>query len=204
MAPEVLACKPYSEKCDIWSCGVLMYLMLSGYPPFYGHTREDIINAAMMGKVEFTHPNWKKVSEEGKKLILQLLTYNDLKRISAAAALKHPWIQKYAMQENVKPEDLRMAFANMRNFRIQLLFQQAVLSYLASQQMHYEEENKIRKMFSFLDTDKDGQLSKQDLTNGAARIYKDHNKAKREADLIMKNMNIDGNRFIDYNGIIFD
>lgn len=199
MAPEVLALRPYNEKCDTWSCGVLMYLLLAGFPPFYGHSREEIIKAAMAGKVEFSHPNWKRVSADAKKLIIQLLTYDPEKRISAARALQHPWILKNAVQDNVSSHDLRNIVCNLKSFKVQLVFQQSVLSYLASQQMQYEEENNIRKYFSFLDYDKDGQLSKQDLAHGLARLCSDKCRVNKEVEQIMKNVDVDRNMFIDYN-----
>jgi len=199
MAPEVLASKPYNEKCDYWSCGVLMYLLLSGFPPFYGHSREEIIASAMAGDVQFSHPNWKKVSSDAKKLILQLLNYDPSKRLTAAQALHHPWVAKHDTHESVTVADLRRVFTNLRNFKVQLVFQQTVLSYLASQQMQFEEENNIRKIFTYLDKDKDGQLSKNDLIQGFSKVVNDKARMIKDIDMIMKNTDIDHNMLIDYN-----
>ncbi len=199
MAPEVLAAKSYNEKCDMWSCGVLMYLLLSGVLPFCVRSREEII-AATAGKVEFFHPNWKRVSADAKQLILQLLTYDPTKRISAAKALQHPWIIKNAAPDQVSSLDLCNIVSNLKNFKVQLVFQQTVLSYLASQQMQYDEENNIRRFFSFLDFDKDGRLSKQDLVHGLSRVCTNKYRVIKEVEHIMKNMDVDHNMLIDYNG----
>jgi calcium-dependent protein kinase len=200
MAPEVLACKAYSEKCDLWSCGVLMHLILSGVPPFTCTSKEELLNAAMLGRIEFAQPSWKRISAEAKGLVQQLLTYDPSKRISAACALKHPWIQHNTKQIQVRVADLRRAIENLRFFKVQMVLQHAVLSYIASQQMTLEEETHLRDIYSFLDRDKDGQISRQDLTLGFYDFYKDMNKAKKDADLIMKNIDIHHTRFIGYNG----
>jgi calcium-dependent protein kinase len=75
MAPEVLA-KNYTSKCDIWSIGVITYILLCGSPPFTGNTDNDIMKAVRAGKVSFAGDAWKGVSESGRDFITQCLTYN--------------------------------------------------------------------------------------------------------------------------------
>ncbi len=200
IAPEVLASQAYDEKCDIWSCGVLMYLLLVGFPPFTGRTRDEVVASVIKGKAEFSHPNWNKVSEEAKELIQLLLAYDPKTRISAGAALKHKWIQKHVKQVKVRISGLRHAIENLKSFRVQMVFQQAVLSYIASQQMRSDDEIRVRELYTFLDVDKDGQVSKQDLIQGFMKLYGDMKKAKREAEIIFKNIDLDRNMCIGYNG----
>lgn len=91
IAPEVLD-KHYNSKCDVWSAGVITYILLSGMPPFNGASDSEICTKIRMGIHSFDDKAWSNISEEAKDFISQLLTYNYKKRPSAADALKHNWI----------------------------------------------------------------------------------------------------------------
>lgn len=93
IAPEVLA-KNYGAKCDIWSCGVITYIVLSGIPPFNGASDQEIMKKVKLGKFSFQDAVWGSVSDDAKDFITQLLTKDQDKRPSAELALQHPWIQK--------------------------------------------------------------------------------------------------------------
>lgn len=94
MAPEVLS-KQYNEKCDIWSCGVILYILLCGYPPFNGANDGIILDKVKEGKFSFDTEEWNFVSQEGKNLIKRMLEKNIDKRISAEEALSDVWIKKF-------------------------------------------------------------------------------------------------------------
>lgn len=91
IAPEVLAAN-YNEKCDIWSIGVITFMLLSGKAPFFGKDDAAIFNMVRKGKFEFTSTNWKMVSSEAKEFITALLTLDPKKRPSAQQCLEHKWI----------------------------------------------------------------------------------------------------------------
>lgn len=93
IAPEVIK-GSYDEKCDIWSLGVLMYMMLSGVPPFFGTTRKEIMNKILKGKVSFSSKIWGLITDEGKDLIQSMLTYDPEHRPSCREVLNHPWFLK--------------------------------------------------------------------------------------------------------------
>lgn len=93
IAPEVLA-KNYGSKCDIWSCGVIAYIVLSGIPPFNGASDQEIMKKVKLGKFSFQDAVWGNVSDDAKDFITQLLTKDQDKRPSAEQALQHPWIIK--------------------------------------------------------------------------------------------------------------
>ena len=97
IAPEVLN-KKYNEKCDIWSCGVILYIILSGVPPFNGANDQEIMKNVKIGKFSFSDPCWSNVSDKAKDLIKKLLTYDIDQRPSAEEALKHPWITEMSVQ----------------------------------------------------------------------------------------------------------
>jgi calcium-dependent protein kinase len=91
IAPEVLN-RMYDEKCDVWSCGVIMYILLCGQPPFKGKTHREIFDKIRAGKFTFQQPEWGYVSREAMKLIKKMLTYNATDRPSAEEALNDEWI----------------------------------------------------------------------------------------------------------------
>lgn len=93
IAPEVIN-GSYDEKCDIWSCGVLMYMMLSGMPPFYGANRKEVMAKIKKGKFSFKSKIWSLISKEAKDLIEKMLTYDPEKRPSCKEILSHPWFIK--------------------------------------------------------------------------------------------------------------
>ena len=92
IAPEVLN-NNYDEKCDMWSCGVILYVMLSGEPPFYGENDNEIYAQILNTEVSFNQKIWEDISDEAKDLIQKLLNKNHRNRLSAVEALQHPWIQ---------------------------------------------------------------------------------------------------------------
>lgn len=93
IAPEVLK-GDYNEKCDLWSIGVILYILLSGKPPFDGNDDKEIVNSVRIGTYSLSGPEWKNISSEAKDLIKRMLEYEVGKRISAEQALNHPWIKK--------------------------------------------------------------------------------------------------------------
>lgn len=100
IAPEIVNNKPYDEKCDLWSIGVIMYILLTGIPPFDGKTDNDIIKNVKVGKYPTTSNEFKKLSSDAKDLIKKLLTLDPKSRISANDALEHSWIQKYKSKDS--------------------------------------------------------------------------------------------------------
>ena len=91
IAPEVLN-KSYDSKCDIWSVGVITFILLSGQPPFNGDNDKEIMKKVRSGKFNFDSPAWNQVSDSAKDFIRKLLTYDASKRPDAEKAMKHPWI----------------------------------------------------------------------------------------------------------------
>ncbi|XP_059802740.1 calcium/calmodulin-dependent protein kinase type II subunit gamma isoform X2 [Hypanus sabinus] len=92
LSPEVLRKDPYGKPVDIWACGVILYILLVGYPPFWDEDQHKLYQQIKAGAYDFPSPEWDTVTPEAKNLINQMLTINPAKRITAAEALKHPWV----------------------------------------------------------------------------------------------------------------
>ncbi|XP_056638592.1 calcium/calmodulin-dependent protein kinase type II alpha chain isoform X1 [Diorhabda sublineata] len=92
LSPEVLKKEPYGKPVDIWACGVILYILLVGYPPFWDEDQHRLYAQIKAGAYDYPSPEWDTVTPEAKNLINQMLTVNPAKRITAAEALKHPWI----------------------------------------------------------------------------------------------------------------
>ncbi len=115
IAPEVIR-GSYDEKCDIWSCGVLMYMMLSGLPPFYGANRKEVMAKISKGKFSFKSKIWTLISKEAKDLIEKMLTVDPEARPSCREVLNHPWFLK----EEIVKINTAIYLENMNRYEVGL------------------------------------------------------------------------------------
>lgn len=96
MAPEIIRCEEYTEKVDVWSTGVIAYILLSGRPPFGGRKKEEIYRSIKSSELAFTDQVWLKISKNAIDFIKKALNRNQLERPSAGELLKHPWVADVA------------------------------------------------------------------------------------------------------------
>jgi len=113
IAPEVIK-QSYNNKCDLWSCGVILYILLSGMAPFDGKNDHEIMENVMKGAYNFDDEIWENVSEDAKRLIRNLIRFDPNKRYSAEQAYNDPWIQKYKMK---KKSDCPSNLINLKNLK---------------------------------------------------------------------------------------
>merc|ERR1719281_1856419 len=125
VAPQVLAGK-YDKASDMWSVGVIMYVLLCGYPPFYGETDADVLTKVRLGNFTFNAADWKCVSEDAKTLIRKLLKMNPRDRWTAEQALNHVWVKNKAPKATNVPIEGNL-MGNLRNFRSQNKLKKAAL-----------------------------------------------------------------------------
>lgn len=92
VAPEILEQKPYKENCDFWSMGVVLFILLSGAPPFYDEDNFELFEKIKKCQYDFSAPAWREVSKEAKDFISKLLVVDPEKRLSGADIMNHPWI----------------------------------------------------------------------------------------------------------------
>ena len=193
VAPEVLY-GDYDEKCDIWSIGVILYMLLSGNPPFNGHSDIQIIEAVKKGEYSIEGGVWDEVSTTAKDLALRMLTHDPKQRISAADALHHPWFE-HALKEGAHKthEKLHAALDNFRKFSSGNKLKQAALGFMIQHFMSQKEAQELEDAFNRLDKDGSGTLSKEELIEGYRMIYGDNfNEGEVDALLNMADENDDG------------
>ena len=198
IAPEVLLSK-YNEKCDIWSCGVIMYIMLCGKPPFAGDD-DEILDKIKKGKFDLKGDPWGKVSAEAKDLIKHMLDMNNNSRISGQKAIQHKWFKKYKMRErftNVGAEKLKASIENIKKCKTDNKLQEAALAFLVHNSLHLPEVKEIVKVFKNIDLDGDGRITKKEMNTALGKIY---GVPDTEADVeeIFRNIDNDNNGFIEY------
>ena len=199
-SPEVLL-NNYNEKCDIWSCGIIFYLLLSGNFPFSGKTENEIIEKILNPKIEFNLPIFNNISEEAKDLIKKCLIYDKNKRISAEEALTHPFFSNIdpnnLYNENI---EIKQVLFSLKNFSKHSKFYQVVLAFLSHNYAEKGELEKLKKIFYKIDTNLDGKLSKEELMN--AYKLSGIKIKKSQLDKIINSMDFDNNGYIEYEEFI--
>ncbi len=199
IAPEVLFEK-YDEKCDVWSCGIIMYILLCGYPPFNGENDSEILAKIKLGKFSFPDEEWEHVSDGAKDFIKKLLTFKPEERPSAGQCLEHEWL-KNNNKKQVNTTLSKKCLNNMRKFHAGRKLQQAALTYIVNYLMTKEEKNDMIEMFQSLDTNGDGVLSREEIYEGYRQTLGDV-EARKEVDRIMDEIDMDKNGTIDYNEFV--
>eukprot|EP00188_Purpureofilum_apyrenoidigerum_P005066 Plantae.Rhodophyta-Purpureofilum_apyrenoidigerum.ctg6257.p1 GENE.Plantae.Rhodophyta-Purpureofilum_apyrenoidigerum.ctg6257~~Plantae.Rhodophyta-Purpureofilum_apyrenoidigerum.ctg6257.p1 ORF type:complete len:534 (+),score=115.17 Plantae.Rhodophyta-Purpureofilum_apyrenoidigerum.ctg6257:46-1602(+) len=192
VAPEVLK-RNFNEKCDIWSVGVILYLVLSGTLPFNGKTVKDTLRATMNGRYDFNAPVWSSVSDDAKDCIIKMLIYDPGLRPSAAEMLEHPWIKQggTASEEFV----LQAVFDNLRGFSTMNKLKKHAIQLMVAN-LQTGEIEKIRKEFEIADVDRSGSLTVGEIKAVLRRVKADI--TEDELSRIWSAYDIDENGEIDY------
>jgi calcium-dependent protein kinase len=200
IAPEVLLEK-YDEKCDVWSCGVIMYILLCGYPPFNADNDNEIMNKIKIGKFSFPEEEWNHISSEAKDMISKMLTYKPSERLSASDCLLHKWFTENSSKKNLDMNFSQKCLQNMKKFHAERKLQQAALTYMVNHLVTKEDKNELLELFQNFDLNGDGVLTKEEILNGYKQILGDV-EAELEAERIMKEVDLDKSGTIDYNEFV--
>ena len=202
IAPEVLRGK-YDEKCDLWSVGVIMYILLCGVPPFNGDDEDEILRAVSIGKYDTTSDFFVNLSPNAKDLICKLLTFNPAERISAKDALSHPWFKTEEFAQiyrcnTINPTNARSMMQNLEYYKSDNIIKCAVLAYLVHQNTNIKECINASYLFTDIDVNKDGKLKSDELVNAYMK-YCDLNitQATKKANAVFLNIDTDNNGFIE-------
>jgi calcium-dependent protein kinase len=193
VAPQVLAGK-YDHQSDLWSCGVIMYVLLCGYPPFYGETDADVLSKVRLGNFSFNAADWKNVSEDAKNLIRMLLKMNPRDRYTAEQALNHEWVKNKAPKaKNVNLSSDMVG--NLRSFRSQNKLKKVAIHLIAGQ-LDDAQIKKLREVFMGLDGNGDGLLTVNEMKQGLKNAgFKE---IPPDLQQIMEDIDSDGSGVIDY------
>ena len=203
IAPEVLA-ENYDEKCDIWSCGVILYILLCGYPPFNGSSNVDIFHNIQYSNPLFNAEEWKEVSPSAIDLIKNMLNKKPAKRYSAEQCLEHKWFMEneiydpFGLKGYTKKYNQLKAVNKMAEFVKENKFKQAVLQFITTQFDIKQEEENLRDVFKQFDVDKNGQITKKVFLKELVKLYGEED-AKLLTNKIFGVLDLDGNGDISYN-----
>ncbi|OMJ82598.1 hypothetical protein SteCoe_16644 [Stentor coeruleus] len=196
IAPEVLR-RDYTEKCDVWSCGVILYILLSGKPPFYGRTDREILERVQRGQYSMDDQEWGRVSLPAKNLIKKMLQINPSSRISSQDALKDEWITNNTLNSFRESDIQTETLSNLKAFRTEQKLQHAVLTFISSQLISKDEAKKLAENFKRLDKNGDGKLSREELLE-AYKSQLGYEAALEEVEKIMQQVDSNNSGFIDY------
>ncbi|KAK2412825.1 calcium-dependent protein kinase [Trifolium repens] len=192
VAPEVLR-RSYGKEIDIWSAGIILYILLSGVPPFWAETEKGIFNAILEGELDFVSEPWPSISDSAKDLVRKMLTQDPKKRITSTQVLEHPWMREGG-EASDKPIDSAV-LSRMKQFRAMNKFKKLALKVMA-ESLSEEEIKGLKAMFANMDTDGSGTITYEELKSGLARIGS--RLSEPEVKQLMEAADVDGNGSIDY------
>ncbi|XP_076935132.1 calcium-dependent protein kinase 2-like [Bidens hawaiensis] len=197
VAPEVLLRKPYGKEVDIWSAGVILYMLLTGAPPFYGESEKTIFEKVMEAKPDMESYPWPRITENAKSLVKAMLSVDPKNRPTAATVLNHQWLKDNGI--TTENEIDNMILKKMKHFRAMNIFKKLALKILADMIPEDEIEG-LRAMFRNFDTNEEQVISRESLEESLVRIGS--NLGPEDAKLIVEAADTDGNGYIDYNEFV--
>jgi calcium-dependent protein kinase len=197
-----------TEKTDIWSCGVILFILLCGSPPFNSESDEGVFKKIKEGVFNFKSDIWKRISNEAQSLIKQLLQLDYNKRPNAKEVLNHEWFIKNTLENNKKIKELNKELTsnnkymkkivfNIKTFRSVKKLQQAALAFIVHNLASREEIQELRNIFYSFDENGDGKLTKEELINGMKEVMT-KGEALQNVEAIMSRIDIDKNGYIEY------
>ncbi|XP_020105774.1 calcium-dependent protein kinase 1-like [Ananas comosus] len=192
VAPEVLK-RHYGPEADIWSAGVILYILLSGVPPFWAENEDGIFNEIRRGHVDFLSDPWPSISSGAKDLVKKMLRQDPKERLTAAEILNHPWIREDGEAPD-KPLD-NTVISRMKQFRAMNKLKKVALKVVA-ENLSEEEIVGLKEMFKSIDTDNSGTITLEELRTGLPKLGTKISES--ELMQLMEAADVDGNGSIDY------
>ena len=201
ISPEIIKGN-YDEKCDIWACGVILYILLCGYPPFTGSNDKEVYNIITQVKYDFNQPTWKNVSKYAKDLIKNMLTLAK-NRYTAKQVLNSKWLEIKLKDANEENMNYYLDYKHIAKYKTYNKFKQAILTFIASR-LNSDECKDIKNIFYNIDEDKNGYISYEDFRKYLVNEYDIDDVIENEEELQkgFESVDIDHNNQIDYTEFI--
>ncbi|KAL8093055.1 calcium-dependent protein kinase 13 [Apium graveolens] len=196
MAPEVLR-RNYGPEIDIWSAGVILYILLCGVPPFWAESEQGVAQAIIRGQIDFKREPWPSISETAKNLVRQMLEPDPKIRLTAKQVLEHPWILNAKKAPNVPLGDV--VKSRLKQFSLMNRFKRKALRVIA-EFLSNEEVGDIKELFNKIDTDSDGIVSVEELKAGLHKFGSQL--AEADVQLLIEAVDVNGKGTLDYGEFI--
>jgi calcium-dependent protein kinase len=206
MAPEVIDTLTFDKKCDLWSCGIMTYYLLSGTTPFQHSDDSQMIQNIKTAPLKFTG-KCEKVSSLCKDFMKKLIERDPKKRLSAFDALNHGWFVKFQLKDKntiIETTKLNSFMNNLVSYNSEFKLQQVCVALIVHNLPSTEDVKELEKAFTLMDINLDGKLTKEELITGFKTIYKNKENYDpvKEVEKIFKNVDNDKTGFISYEEFI--
>ncbi|KAI8473389.1 MAG: kinase-like domain-containing protein [Monoraphidium minutum] len=196
VAPEVLR-KNYSHQADMWSLGVILYILLSGLPPFWGDTEDQIFKMVLKGQLDFKSEPWPRVSDAAKDCVRRLLEMDATKRASGQQILQHDWLVKEGVALDISLDSV--VLKRMRQFaQMNKLKKMALM--VVGQSLAPDELAGLQELFKSIDADGSGTITVEEMKK-ALHAW-GHKISEPELQSLMAIADVDGDGLIDYNEFV--
>ncbi|XP_054778476.1 calcium-dependent protein kinase 32 [Prosopis cineraria] len=192
MAPEVLK-RNYGPEVDIWSAGVILYILLCGVPPFWAETEQGVAQAIIRSVIDFRRDPWPKVSDNAKDLVKKMLDPDPKRRLSAQQVLDHPWLQNAKKAPNVSLGET--VKARLKQFSVMNKLKKRALRVIA-EHLSVEEVAGIKEGFKTMDTGNRGKINIDELRVGLHKLG--HQMADADIEILMEAGDTDRDGYLDY------
>ncbi|KAL8099651.1 calcium-dependent protein kinase 17-like [Apium graveolens] len=196
IAPEVLK-RMYGPEADIWSVGVMLYILLSGVPPFWAESEHGIFNAILRGHVDFSSDPWPTISPQAKDLVKKMLTLDPKQRLTAVQVLSHPWIKEDGEAPDTPIDNA--VLGKLKQFKAMNEFKKVALRVIAGC-LSEEEIIGLKQMFKSMDADNSGTITLEELKQGLAQ--QGTKLSEYEVKQLMEAADADGDGTINYDEFI--
>ncbi|KAK8937735.1 Calcium-dependent protein kinase 8 [Platanthera guangdongensis] len=192
MAPEVLK-RNYGPEIDVWSAGVILYILLCGVPPFWAETEQGVAQAIIRSVINFKRDPWPKVSESAKDLVKKMLDPDPKQRLSAQQVLDHPWLQNGKNAPNVNLGET--VKARLLQFTVMNKFKKRALRVVADH-LSIEEVADIKEMFMKFDSNNDGRITFEELKFGLHKLG--HPVPDADVQILMDAADVDADGTLEF------